>query len=114
MGIIRRLVKGTEDLKEVFKLDIVYGKNHNTRYDGGNITVSVYAWYIEGNSIKSTLIDGSYVDGGSISISFNNEPEYEVEKPYLLNGTLYGDPEQVATVTTTHYATDIDYERTCC
>lgn len=111
MGIIRRLVKGTEDLKEVFKLDIVYGKNHNTQYGGGNITVSVYAWYIEGNSIKSTLIDGSYVDGGSISISFK-EPEYEVKKPYLLNGALYGDPEQVATVTTTHYATDIDYERT--
>ena len=110
MGIIRRLVMGTEDLKEVFKLDIVYGKNHET-LGGGNVTVSVYAWYIEGNSIKSTLIDGSYVDGGSISISFNNEPEYEVEKPYFLNGVLYGDPEQVAAITTTHYATDIDYER---
>lgn len=111
MGIIRRLVKGTEDLKEVFKLDIVYGKNHNTQYGDGNITVSVYAWYIEGNAIKSTLIDGSYVDGASISISFK-EPEYEVEKPYLLNGALYCDPEQVAAITTTHYATDIDYERT--
>lgn len=105
---------GTENLKEVFKLDIVYGKNRNILRGGGNVTVSVYAWYIEGNSIKSTLIDGSYVDGGSISISFNNEPECEVEKPYLLNGVLYGDPEQVAAITTTHYATDIDYKRTRC
>lgn len=111
MGIIKRLVIGTENLTEVFKLDVVYGKNHNTRYGGGNITVSVYAWYVEGNSIKSTLIDGSCVDGGSISISFK-EPECKVEKPYLHNGVLYGDPEQVAAVTTTHYATDIDYERT--
>lgn len=103
---------GNEDLKEIFKLDIVYGKNHCAQHGGGNVTVSVYAWYIEGNSIKSTLIDGSYVNGGSISISFNNEPEYEVEKPYFLNGVLYGGPEQVAAITTTHYATDIDYERT--
>ena len=99
------------EIKEVFKLDIVYGKNHDTRYGGGRVTLSVYAWYTEGNKIKSALIGGSYVDGDSTSISFN-EPKYEVKKPYLLNGALYGDPEQVAAITTTHYATDIDYERT--
>lgn len=102
---------GNKDLKEVFKLDVVYGKNHYTRYGGGNVTLSVYAWYIEGNKIKSTLIGGSTTDGDSTSISFK-EPKYEVEKPYLLNGALFGDPEQVAAITTTHYATDVDYERT--
>lgn len=98
------------EIKEVFKLDLVYGKNHNTRYGGSRVTLSAYAWYIEDGMIKSQHIYGC--SGGTDSSRFNfEEPEYETDKPYIIGYTLYGTPEQVAAITTTHYAVDINHER---
>ena len=36
------------ELKEVFKLGLVYGKDHSTY--GGRVTLNAYAWYIEDGS----------------------------------------------------------------
>lgn len=99
---------GTEDLKEVFKLDLVYGKDHSTH--GGRVTLNAYAWYIEDGKIKSQHIYGCR--GGTDSSRFAfEEPEYETDKPYIIGYTLYGTPEQVAAIITTHYAVDINHER---
>ena len=100
---------GTEGLKEVFKLDLVYGKDHSTY--GGRVTLNAYAWYIEGNKIKSQHIYGC--SGGTDSSRFAfKEPAPEMDKPYIIGYALYGTPEQVAAITTTHYAVDINHERT--
>ena len=98
-----------ENIKKVFKLDLVHGKEHS-RY-GGCTTLAAYAWYIDGNSVESKHIYGC--DAGTESNSFSfKEPEFEMDTPYLIGYTLYGTPEQVAAITTTHYAVDIDHERT--
>ena len=100
------------ELKEVFKLDLVYGKNHNTRYGGSRVTLSAYAWYIEDGMIKSQHIYGCSGGTDSSRFVFKEPLQGVVDKPYIIGHTLYGTPEQVAAITTTHYATDIDYERT--
>lgn len=97
------------ELKEIFKLDLVYGKDHSTH--GGRVTLNAYAWYIEDGMIKSQHIYGCRGGTDSSRFEFKEPLQGSVDKPYIIGHTLYGTPEQVAAITTTHYAVDINHER---